>query len=352
MINFYTENGYIDMEKVISLPYPFIFVVHGRGTGKTYGAFKYLLDHPEKKFMVMRRTQIEADTIGFTDFSPFQPVLADNPEKYKPVYVGGIPHVKNISGVWAAQLDEGTGKLAPEGEPIGYICALNTISNIRGFNGEQIKIMIYDEFIPERGARSIKNEGEAIVNAYETINRNRELKGQAALKMVFLANANKLSSPIFQTLGIMDKIDKMAMTDQETCFLPDRGIAILKLRNSSISSAKADTALYRATSNREFAAMALKNEFDTSVYLYVQREPINEYKLVAVYEDVCIYRHKSKRWWYVSHHKRGTEKYHYIDEEFSRKKMKKDLVLFFDAWLHGNVSFEDYYCKLVLTNSL
>lgn len=316
-MNFYDNNGYIDMEKVINLPYPFIFVVHGRGTGKTYGAFKYLLDHPE----------------------------------YPPVYVGGIPHVKNISGVWHGAIAD-DGRLQAEGDPIGYICALNTIANIRGFNGEQINIMIYDEFIPEARARAIKQEGEAIVNAYETINRNRELKGRPPLKMVFLANANKLSSPIFQTLGIMDRIDRMVMTGQEMCLLPDRGVAILKLRNSAISNAKAETALYRATSNVDFTAMALKNDFDTSTYLYVQREPIEEYRLMAEYEDVYIYRHKSKKWWYVSRHKRGTAKYKYIDEEFSKRKMRKDLLYFFTAWLHGYVSFEDYYCKLILTESL
>ncbi len=347
---YYYSNGYINMAKIIEMPYPFIFVMHGRGTGKTYGACEYLLQH-DQKFMLLRRTQVEADTIGYTDFSPFQPVLEDHPE-IDPIVVNALPNVKNIHGVWKGVISPDTGKLLPKDDPIGYVAALSTFSNIRGFNGEQIKIVVFDEFIPEPKSRTIKNEDLCFLNFVETVGRNRELKGQPPLKIVCLSNANKLASPIFQALGIMEKVDKLAMSGKQECLLHDRGIAILKLADSPISKKKQNTALYRAAANTEFSDMALSNAFDMSNWLYVKTEPINEYRIVAQYEDVYIYRHKTQKWYYVCKHKTGSPKNIYVNETFSRKRLRKEQMQFYECWIHGAISFQDYYCKAVMWESL
>lgn len=348
-MSYYLKSGYADMNKLINLKYPFIFILGGRGTGKTYGACEYLLKH-DIKFMFLRRMQQEADAISNPEFSPFAPVLGDNPA-LRPITLDNIPGVKNIRGVYHAALNE-SGTLSPEGDAIGYVGALNTISSIRGFSGEQIELVIYDEFIPEKNARAIKAEGDAFLNCYETINRNRELKGKPPLKIVSMTNANKMSSPIFVALGITDHIDNMTRKGRECCFLDDRGIAIIKLRNSPISDRKKTTALYRAAASEDFRRMSLQNDFDTTTYLYVHPEPLEEYRIVAQYEDVFIYRHKARSHYYISRHCSGHPKQKYVAEQFSQKRMKKDLVPMFDAWLRGNISFQDYYCKLILTDSL
>lgn len=349
-MNYYDDNGYIDMEKIMTIRCPFIFLVHGRGTGKTYGICKFLLDHLGEKFLFMRRTQTEADTISFTDFSPFQPVLEDHPE-YPRLIVQSIPNVKNISAVYKAE--EKDGKLTASGDSIGYIGALSTIANVRGFNGEQIKYLVYDEFIPERGARLLRDEGDRILNCYETINRNRELKGRPPLKAVFLSNANRMDSPVFQSLGILDKIDQMTMKGQSECILHERGIAILKLKESPISLKKAETALYKATgSNSDFSDMSLMNSFSTDTYLYCRREPIQEYRPVFQYEDVFVYRHKSKAFYYVTKHKSGGMIRQYFDEDFSKKRLKRDQYSFLNCWVAGQISFEDVYCKTKMISAL
>lgn len=348
----YLENGYADMKAILKLPYPFIFVVGGRGTGKTYGACKELLQLPAgEKFLLLRRTAEEADIISSTEFSPFTPIINDNPNM-KPIYSGNIAHVKSISGAWYAEPDY-SGILKPVGAPIGYYGALTTIHKTRGFSMEDVTILLYDEFIPENHVHALRSEGEAFLNAYETINRNRELKGKAPLKCLCLSNANKLGSPIFTALGIMNSIDKMIMQGKSECYLPDRGVAIIRLQNSAISSAKAQTALYKAAGAGDFANMAIKNDFDSTTYLYVKREPIEEYRLIADFaNEIYLYKHKNKNWWYISRHKRGTCKKHYAGDEMSVKRLKRELTSFFDCWLRGNVSFEDYYCKYFLTNAL
>lgn len=352
-MNLYEQNGYADMKKIMSLPYPFIFVVGGRATGKTYGACKVLLDLPEnEKFLFMRRTGDEAELIASADFSPFNPVIVDNPDKYDLMYTGKIQHVKGITAAWKGETDD-SGVLKPVGAPLGYFGALTTIYKTRGFSMEDVTVLLYDEFIPEKHVHAIRNEGECFLNAVETISRNRELRGRKPLKVVCLSNANKLSSPLFVALGIMDNVERMAMRGQAACFLPERGIAVIRLQDSAISKAKAETALYKAANSKDFVDMALKNDFDSSTNLYIKREPIEEFKIIAAIDnDVYIYKHKSEQRYYVSRHKRGTPKYNYLLDDLSVRRLKREQYIFFACWLRGRVSFEDYYTKYMLTNCL
>ena len=345
-MNYYLPNGYIDMKKIIEQPYPFIFLIHGRGTGKTYGACKYVLDS-KQKFVYLRRTQTEADLCSSAEFSPFKALMADDPELH--IISDKIPNVKNVSGFYHGEMDEKTSTYKPAGAAIGYSTALTSIAQIRGFSMEDCTIVIYDEFIPEPSARARRHEDTALLNGYETISRNRELKGKPPLKLVCLSNANKIAAPIFATLGIMTKINQMVMNDKEVCIIPDRGIAVYKLRDSPISERKQSTSLYKATAGTDFSRMAIDNAFDSSNWLYVRREPIAEYKPLVTFEDVTIYRHKSERGkYYVSRHESGNPP-RYINEPMSVKQFRRAYALFFEAWLRGNVSFEDYYCKYLLT---
>ena len=44
-MNLYTADGYADMSAIYNIDVPFIFVIGGRGTGKTYGILKYVLEY-------------------------------------------------------------------------------------------------------------------------------------------------------------------------------------------------------------------------------------------------------------------------------------------------------------------
>lgn len=185
----YLDSGYVNIKGIIDLGLPFNFVVGGRGTGKTYTALETVKEE-DIKFMFMRRTQAQAELINKPDFSPFKSLNVD-----KGWNVITKPLTKYNAGFYESCEGEAVGA------PIGYTCALSTISNVRGFDAQDVKILVYDEFIPERHERPIKNEGAALLNAYETINRNRELKGHRPLQLLCLANSNDLSNPIFMELG-------------------------------------------------------------------------------------------------------------------------------------------------------
>ena len=346
IMKYYHDNGYINMEKIVRDKYPFTFVIHGRGTGKTYGTLRMVLDK-KIPFIFMRRTQSQVDLISKDDFSPFKPLMDDDPS----LVLTMQPLNKYVTGVYKATRSD-AGKLVPEGDALGYICALSTISNLRGFSLENVRILIFDEFIPEKHERLIRAEGDALLNAYETINRNREIKGRRPLQLLCLSNANTISAPIFETLNVIDKIDRMIRTGRQEYFDEARGIAIYLLKDSPISNKKAETSLYKATRETDFQKMALSNEFSSDHFTYIRRQPIEEYRPLATYEDVCIYRHKSNpRLWYISRHKSGSVPA-YTSDPFSTKKFRRDYMIMFDAIIQGNVSFEDYYTKLVLTSAL
>ena len=72
----YLSRGYLDFEKIVNYKLPFNFIIGGRGSGKTYGALKFVLDH-HKKFMLLRRLQSQIDLVGKPEFSPFKAVASD-----------------------------------------------------------------------------------------------------------------------------------------------------------------------------------------------------------------------------------------------------------------------------------
>ena len=353
-MNLFLESGYADMHAIMSLPYPFIFVIGGRGTGKSYGAFKEILELPQgDKFLLLRRTGEEADAISFTELSPFQPVINDDPELYPPVVCGPLPHVKALAGVWHGEPND-KGELKPAGDPIGYISALVRIYKIRGFYMEDVKMLLFDEFQPEKHVKRIRSEGESFLNSVETISRNRELRGEKPLKSVCLSNSESLACPIFQALGIISDLDKAFTKGKHEYINQEKGIAVFKLPPSPISERKADTALYRAARDSDdFITMSLKNDFDKSTYLYVEPAPIAEYKIVAdIGQEIYIYRHKSAPLYYVTRHQSGPAKYKYNTDVMSIKRLKREQKRFFEAWLRGNIKFADYYSKYYLTSLL
>ena len=178
-MNYYLENGYLNMPRMIEQDHsPFIVVMNGRGTGKTFGALEYVIEH-NVKFILMRRTQTQVELLRTDELSPFKAV-----NRIKGWDIKVNPINKYVSGVYREQ-DEAE-------ELCGYILALSTFSNLRGFDASDVKLVIYDEFIPEPHDRPIKQEGNAFLNCYESINRNRELDGQPPLKVLLLSNTNTL----------------------------------------------------------------------------------------------------------------------------------------------------------------
>ena len=332
----YLDSGYVNIKGIIDLGLPFNFVVGGRGTGKTYTALETVKEE-DIKFMFMRRTQAQAELINKPDFSPFKSLNVD-----KGWNVVTKPLTKYNAGFYESLDGEAVGA------PIGYTCALSTISNVRGFDAQDVKILVYDEFIPERHERPIKNEGAALLNAYETINRNRELKGHKPLQLLCLANSNDLSNPIFMELGLVKKAERMQRKGQEISIDKNRGIGIFMLSESPISNMKRRTALYQLTSGSEFERMSLNNEFTNSDYTNVAVRPLIEYRPIVAVGELCIYSHKSTGKLYVSTHCTGSP-VRFTSGEHDLERFRKIYSWVWLEYIQNNVDFEEILCEILLT---
>ena len=72
----YTEKGWVNWDYILSLPSAFIMVVGARGTGKTYGIFKKLINE-KKPFIYVRRLQSQLDISKSESGNPFRKLNAD-----------------------------------------------------------------------------------------------------------------------------------------------------------------------------------------------------------------------------------------------------------------------------------
>ena len=337
----YLDNGYLNIPGIIATGCPFIFCWGGRATGKTYGALKEAVESGVK-FGLMRRTQTQLDLISKPEFSPFKPLNNDLGWN-----IGIVPLSKYNGGIYEMEMLEG--KQAPKGSPIGYTFALSTIANIRGFDGSDIDLLIYDEFIPEPHARPIKEEHEAFLNAYETINRNRELQGRKPLQVLCLANANTLANPLFIGLNLVTKAERMNRAGQEYSIDVKRGIVLVNLCKSTISEQKKDTALYRLAGGTAFAKMALANDFAGEEDRgKIGSKPLKEYRPIVAIGEICIYRHKSADIYYCSSHVSGSPQTFGVGET-ERARFRRLYSWVWFAYLDNKIEFEERICEILLT---
>ena len=331
----YHGSGYVNIDYVLSFNMPITIVVGGRGTGKTYGALKHAIEF-ERHIILMRRTQSQADLINKPEFSPINPVVYD---------MGLECQVKTISK-YNSSITVG-----PDTEQLrllGFTAALSTFSNLRGFDASGVDLIVYDEFIPEVHERPLKEEGAALLNVYETVNRNRELQGRKPLQMLLLSNANRLDSPVLAELDLINVVDRMNKKGQEEWINPQRGIALFVLQHSPISEKKADTAIYKVSQNSKFSRMSLGNEFAFDDLTDVRSINLAGWKLKAQLGPWYIY--KKDRLWYISAHGAGTPSRIYADTEIDKRRFIFENPSCRDRILQHKVLYENYQAKRYLTD--
>ncbi len=285
----------------------------------------------------MRRTQTEADLIIHPTMSPIKDICEDLGVHYVTETL-----TKNSYGIY----------FEDEKEPRGIGLALSTIKNLRGFSGRHISLLIYDEFIPEGHASKIKNEASAFFNAYETINRNRELTGDKPLQAICMANSNDLANPIYVELELVLLSEKLKKQGKEQYINPQRGISFFNLDSSPISDLKSQTALYKLQPKENiFTRMALKNEFNTPTTVDIRNIPIKELTPFLRIGEICCYKHKSETLVYVTSHISGTYASISPANEDDKIRLRREYSWLWNAYVLGYIIFETIYCQILFTKS-
>ena len=270
----YNERGYVDIKKILEHEATFIFIYGGRGTGKTYGTLQEMIDG-KHKFLYLRRLAAQVDIVKKDDMQPFKTLNTDRDWSIMP-----FPINKYISAFYDSDVNE-DGKIIPVGDSYGLLTSLSTFSNLRGVDGSDIDVMILDEFIPELNERPIKGEAEALFNAYETINRNRELNNKKPIKLICLANSNRIDNPIFMELNLVRRAEGIRKNGEEFYYDKKRSMLLIDLYKSKISEEKSATALYQLTKGTEFYNMAIKNAFLNEERGRIETKNLKEYKPVV-----------------------------------------------------------------------
>lgn len=333
----YYDSGYLNWDKIINYRRPFNFVIGARGIGKTYGLLKHVIEN-ELKILFIRRLQTQVDSLVVPSLSPFDNLNADLGTDIR-----FIPSGKNVYTI--GEQCEGSKELTSY---YGVATGLSTFGNLRGFSGEWVDMIVYDEFIPQDNDTRIKKEGVALYNLYETVARNRELKGKPPVPMYCLSNSNIFASQIIVELNLLSAFEKMLVKGMEELFLDSRGAYILMPRQSPISELKKETALYKFAGDGEYSNMALQNYFKDFDEYGIRPRPIREYRPLVKWGDICIYSHKSNGRFYATTHCSGTFE-EYSTTATGTINFRRNFSYLVSAILRDNIDYETYLCKTILT---
>lgn len=323
----YLDSGYLNFDYIMEhTKSPFIFIIGGRGTGKTYSSIKWLIESNELA-VFMRRTQEETDAVlNNKTLSTASEVFKDLQLE---MVIDKLSAKNSITGILE---DDGSHR------PVYISCSLTGVAGIRGFSNEDIKYIIYDEFIKELHKATMRGEGQALFNAYETFNRNRELAGKNPIRLICMANSNDVFNPIFQDFGILSEAWKMQRTGKHEAIIKNGLVTIYDLSDSKISERKKETVLYQL-GNEDYNAMATGNVFEAEDNL-ISSENIKGYIPIASYGEFTIWNARGH--FYITPHGAKLQKVVRFERD---KKGRKGLLNFYPilnfAYLHDLITCEN-----------
>ena len=254
------------------------FFIGGRGIGKTFSAFSYLYNR--QPFIYARNTEVQLDECCTEFGNPFK--------KWN-----------KVTGHQLKMKKEKKHSLIIEGEGdneniVGYGASVSSIGSMRGIDLSDVKIGILDEFIEKRNLSF--NQGAYYDDLYETINRNRELEGEAPFIFIMLSNAQKLNNSILARKDLITPIEGMMKTGQQTW---SRGDCFVCLPVSEVSDLKAQTEFYKGIEGSKTFAEAIENKFANDSFYAIHKRPLKEYIGVCQIDDIYIYKHKSNGKYYA-----------------------------------------------------
>ena len=329
-------------------------IVGGRNTGKTYGALSYYLKE-DKTTCFIKRTNDDVDTLSAgnslgkksaeyeVDLSPYKAInrdLGTTIKAYK---------IKTGLGAFYRTVDNNAA-----GSPISYLCSLNAVHKIKGFDMSDAEAMIFDEFIPQPWERINRREGEQLMELYKTISRDRVLRGRKELKLICLANAVAVWNPTCEILELTDTIADMNIRGKEYFYDEEKRILVHILKTSNtMKSAEEQTGIYKALKDTQWGRMAFGNEFGYNDFSRVGKVALKGYR------PICRIDYKMKSWYvyvneenfYISKAPQKCPVVYNLDEEMGARLFYYDMAIdILGAATEGRAMFETYSMYDLIVN--
>lgn len=339
-MNLYTSAGWPDFNVIRKVGAPFNYIWGGRGCGKTYSALQHVVYEDPLTFLYIRRSQKQVDILATPSMNPFKSLNTDRGDT-----IEAFPEKDGVYTFFRSDVGE-NGRRVPAGPPLGYMAALSTFANLRGFDGSQIRVIIFDEFIPQAGERELKNEYFILMNLYETVNRNRELKGEPPVILWALANANRPEGNIFLSGELLGKAIEMQRKEKNFSLLERRGIALFNMWDSPISKEKRTTVLYLATEGTAFHDMAVSNKFALDDTVPIKSLPLREFRPVCAVGELGVWQHKNEQYIYISG-KTDPSVRKFVVADYDLKIFKKKYLWLWICYMEESVVFESDVAHLL-----
>lgn len=312
-----------------------------RGVGKTYSTLRMCIEE-KKKFVFIKRTiedvkllcaSAKRKDIDF-DISPFVPLNRDFGWNIVPVKIE-----KGIAGFYNCN-EEGE----PAGSPVGYCIALTIASEVKGFDMSECDYMIFDEFIPKQYERVSRNEGDALLDIYMTISRDRIERGRGELKLICLANATSINNPVFLVLEVMDTAAKMDVNQTEFVFLEDKSILLHETKSDAKNENREKTGIEKAMENTAWGDMSFSGQFAYDDFSNVQHIRLKNYQPLCAYiykrQEVYIYQ---KDGYYFATKSKAKVNMYNLNRENDQKRFFFDYIgRLREACIEDHMKFEEY----------
>lgn len=264
-----TKKYYHFEDDLKAFPDAWCFIVYSpRGPGKTYSSLKYSLEN-DITIVYMKRTNDDVDFIcnGKSDYdtSPYYPINRDTGSCVAAKLIDN-----GIGGFWIPE-DDGT----INGLPISYCLSFNAIKRIKGMDLSRCAWMIFDEFIPQIGERVNRREGDLLLDVYMTINRDRQKRGLPPLILVLFANAEEISTPVTNTLEVVDLMADLNASGKTHYYDEQRGIVIHHITRDEIPLEESEKkGIYQAMANTAWGEKSFGGEFSNNDFTNIQRQSI------------------------------------------------------------------------------
>lgn len=329
--NFLLPNGYLNMKMFIDCEYTFIVVIGPRGTGKTFGVYSESIKNDMKLFSV-RRKKKQYDLTANPLTTPIKKPLK---------HIGVDFRIETVEDGLSAVYNNANDDF------LMYITYTDNIRDMRGIDSDDLSIMLLDEGVPEYRERKKNGEGFALLQAFETLNRNREFElGARPMKFIMLANYDDAASDIFVELRIVSELYRL-LPGKCKCF-PKRRLLIFNTGETPISKKKSRSALYDLVGkDSDLYRINIKNMSPTK-FNEVLAVPLKKLRLRFTIGELAIYWYTDKGVYYVSRNVYNKETYTLNDInklKYTERGFVYDLLL-------NRVSYESEFLESVLKKYL
>lgn len=180
---------YYNFNALLSRNGVYNFLVGARGLGKTYGAKKYAIKQFLKngsQFIYLRRYDTELKTAKTTLFNDIKEEFPNHEFKNN----GNQLFIRKIN--------------TEKWELLGYALALSKAQQMKSVSFHQVTLILYDEFIIEKGQiRYLRDEAKIFNDFYSTVDRYKD-----KTRVVFMANSISIMNPFFLEYDIQPNPDK------------------------------------------------------------------------------------------------------------------------------------------------